>query len=68
MARGWRSRHDLEMEIVAWHASLIRNVHLQKKDRMTYKQLLGKEKKQSPIDINHNINKAWEMVKVKEGK
>lgn len=41
LAEGYQSRHDRQMEITAWHAANLMNIHLKKK--VTAKKLLGKD-------------------------
>lgn len=44
MCEGYNLRAEREMERLAWHAANVINVHLRRKDRVTPKKLLGKEK------------------------
>ncbi len=61
MAEGYQERMDIQMHLLAWHAANIMNVHLKKK--VTVKKLLGKQKTQTPTEINSNIDKALQMLK-----
>ena len=61
MAEGYQERMDTQMHLLAWHAANIMNIHLKKK--VTVKKLLGKQKDQTPDEINSNIDKALAMLK-----
>lgn len=61
MARGFEERLDIQMNLLAWHAANIMNVHLKKK--VTPKKLLGREKKSmSPEDRAREWEKLQKLL------
>lgn len=44
MVEGYNLRVEHEMQRLAWHAANVMNVHLRRRDQVTVKKLLGKEK------------------------
>ena len=48
MMEGFKLRHDIEMQVVAWQTALLINVHSKKKVRP--EQLLGKKQGMSTIE------------------
>lgn len=65
MLEGYQDRLDNQKYLIAWHACLVRNPHLKKKDQSTPDQLLGKKKKnQNPFEVVQEIDKA--LVKLNE--
>jgi hypothetical protein len=57
LAEGYQDRFDTHMYTVAWHAALVRNVHLKRKHQKTPDQLLGKKKTMTQQDIADEVDK-----------
>jgi hypothetical protein len=55
MSRGWRYKHDIQMNIMAWHAANVMNVHTKK--QVTVDKLLGKKKEMTPFDRESEVSK-----------
>lgn len=62
LMNGYQMRLDQKMNITAWHAANVMNVHTKKK--VTVKKLLGKEKQASPAHILGVVDKV--LLKLKE--
>lgn len=45
MADGYEEKMNMQMQMLAWHAANLMNIHLERRNMVTVDKLLGKEKK-----------------------
>jgi hypothetical protein len=60
LADGYQERINTQMQLMAWHAANIMNVHLKKK--VTVKKLLGKEKTMTQDDREKEFKKLMKLM------
>jgi hypothetical protein len=62
MSEGYEQKMDMQMQMLAWHAVNLMNVHLEKRNQVTVDQLLGKNKKMSRADKETQFAKLVHLM------
>lgn len=62
MSEGYEQKMDLQMQMLAWHCMNIMNVHLDKRDKVTVDQLLGKNQPMSREDKETQFTKLIHLM------